>query len=123
MFGSIHSITPFRRRLSFAAGGALALLALAGCSTTASVSTPVSSTTISSAVTAGYNELCVGSASSPSLLTVAGTVPLNAQRQADLTTLQQICANGVPTNALTVTVDGISAYAMLQRDFPSLGLK
>lgn len=103
----------------------LAAISLADCSTTTSTSTAAvtAATTATAVVTASYNELCVGSASSPSLLTVAGTVPLNARRQENLTSLQQICANGVPTNALTVTVDGISAYSMLQHDFPSLGLK
>jgi hypothetical protein len=107
-----------------------AALALAGCSTTATVSTGTGGTpaasvsaAVSTAVTAGYDELCVSTASNPSLLSLAQTVPLNAQRQADIASLQAMCNAGAPTNAVTVLVDGMSAYALLKRDFPSLGLK
>jgi hypothetical protein len=65
----------------------------------------------------------VGSSSSPSLLASIELLPLNAQRQADIASLQTICNNGSPTNAITVTIDGLSVYAMLRRDFPQLGLK
>ncbi len=107
----------------------LGALALSGCATTATVSTPSTTTTasvstsVSSVVTIGYDELCVGSSSTPSLLATVQLIPLNAQRQADIASLQQMCANGSPTNAITATIDGLDVYSLLKRDFPSLGLK
>ncbi len=103
--------------------------ALSGCATTATVSTPSTTTTasvstsVSSVVAIGYDELCVGSSSSPSILATAQLVPLNAQRQADIASIQQMCTNGSPTNAITATIDGLDVYSLLKRDFPSLGLK
>lgn len=103
------------------------VLALAGCSTTATVSTSATSaavsTSLSSVVTIGYDTLCVGSSATPSLLTAIQLLPLNAQRQTDIASLQTICNNGSPTNDLAATIDGLSVYSMLKRDFPSLGLK
>jgi hypothetical protein len=110
-------------KTAIAAGIALSAIALSGCSTTATVAPASVSTSVSSVVTIGYDTLCKGSASSPSLLASIQLLPLNAQRQADIASLQTICNNGSPTNAITVTIDGLSVYAMLQRDFPQLGLK
>ncbi len=116
-------------KLSILAALGAAALALAGCATTATVSTPGTTTTasvstsVSSAVTVGYNALCIGSASNPSILATVQVLPLNAQRQADIASLQTICNNGSPTNAITATIDGLGVYTLLQRDFPSLGLK
>ncbi len=114
-------------KLALLAALGCGVLALAGCSTTATVSTPVTtatvSTSVASVVTLGYNALCVGSAATPSILTTIQLLPLNAQRQADIASLQTICNNRSPTNPITATVDGLDVYALLQRDFPSLGLK
>ncbi len=103
------------------------VLALAGCSTTATVSTPVTSamvsTSLSSVITIGYDSLCVGNSATPSLLATIQLLPINAQRQADIASLQTICNDGSPNNAITATIDGLNVYSMLKRDFPSLGLK
>jgi hypothetical protein len=79
--------------------------------------------TVTSLVTSGYNELCIDKPGAPSLLTSARAVPLNAQRTSDIADLTAICSHGVPTNAVTATADGLTAYALLKRDFPQLGLK
>ena len=114
-------------KLALLAALGCSVLALAGCSTTATVSTPVTtatvSTSVSSVVTLGYNALCVGSAATPSILATIQLLPLNAQRQADIASLQTICNNGSPTNPITATIDGLDVYSLLKRDFPSLGLK
>ena len=92
-------------------GVALALT-LSGCQTTAT-----------SFVASSYSELCVDKPGAPSLLTSAKLAPLNAQRTQDIADLTAMCGNGAPTNAVTATIDGLSVYALLKRDFPQLGLK
>ncbi len=70
--------------------GALAL-ALAGCSTTATVSTPVTTATVSTSVATAFTlattRVCVGSPTTPSILATIQLLPLNAQRQADVASM------------------------------------
>ncbi len=114
-------------KLALIAALAYGALALAGCSTTATVSTPVTtatvSTSVATAVTIGYDALCVGSSTTPSILATIQLLPLNAQRQADIASLQTICNNGSPTNVIAATIDGLDVYSLLKRDFPQLGLR
>jgi hypothetical protein len=114
-------------RLALLAALGCGALALAGCSSTTTVSTPVSTATVSTsivtAVTIGYHALCVGSSATPSILGTIQLLPLNAQRQADIASFQAICNNGSPTNIVTATIDGLDVYSLLKRDFPQLSLQ
>lgn len=113
-------------KFAFIAAIGSGALALAGCSTTATLSTPATtatvSTSVATAVTIGYDALCVGSSATPSILSTIQLLPLNAQRQADIASIQTMCNNGSPTNVVTATIDGLGVYALLTRDFPQLGL-
>jgi hypothetical protein len=91
---------------AFAAIAALSAASLAGCSELQNIA-PAQTAAVEADVQDAYTLLCgtgVAGTGAVALLTPSSGI-LNANGQSALSTVQQICANGVPTNEVVVGVD------------------
>lgn len=81
---------------------------------------------IAPAITSGYNVVCVGTASQPSvqatLAAATALTPPNAAQSALLAELDGDCLRGAPTNILTATIDFVSLYGKVKATFPKAKL-